>query len=376
MTSIRVAQVIARMNVGGPAVLIADLIRGLPRDLFTVDLATGTCGSEEEDYLLSQALDIHATRIPGFGRAVRPFDDLRALPSLKQYLKRSNPNIIHTHTAKAGVLGRQAARMGRSQARLVHTFHGHLLSGYFNPAKTSAVAAIERFLASRTDVLVSIGEQVRDDLLDRGIGTPEQFRVIPPGIAPPTTIDRETARRVLGVPEHRQVVSMIGRLTSIKRIDRFLDLAAMAKSDADCPIFLIAGGGEFEREAQDRVRTENLPVKFLGWVDDVGVVLSATDVVVLTSDNEGMPLSLIQAGMAGVAVVATNVGSVKEIVTSEVTGLLAAPDSEDLFAKLSRLLKDATLRESIGTNARAVTRSKFSLDVMIQAHAKLYEELT
>ena len=163
-------RVIARMNVGGPAVQVSGLMRHLPEDEFDQQLLTGWCADDEADYLHTQAPDIQATRVDGLGRAIRLGDDARALAVLVRRMRAFRPHIVHTHTAKAGILGRAATRLAGTGSATVHTFHGHLLHGYFSPAKTRAVIALESALARGTDRLVAVGPQVREDLLAAGVG--------------------------------------------------------------------------------------------------------------------------------------------------------------------------------------------------------------
>ena len=192
---IKVMQIIARMNVGGPAVIVADLMRGLDKSEFDQILITGFCDSDEADYLDTVATDVKATRIGGLGRSVSPIADARAFLSLIATIKRERPDVIHTHTAKAGVLGRLAAMIAGSKATRVHTFHGHLLHGYFDGWKTKLVIAIEKYLARHTDHLIAIGNQVKNDLLAAGIGKPPQFKVFFPGLTQPHTASKSEIGR-------------------------------------------------------------------------------------------------------------------------------------------------------------------------------------
>ena len=196
----RVVHVIARMNVGGPAVLISDTVRELDREEFDVRLITGNCGDDEADYLETQAPDIRAIRIDGLGRSVSPVNDVMALRRVVGRLRDIQPHIIHTHTAKAGVVGRLAARLAPIDARLVHTFHGHLFHGYLSPAKTWGLMAAEAVLARGNYRLIAVSPQVRDDLLVAGIGHQKQYEVIPPGVTLGALPDRESARAALHIP--------------------------------------------------------------------------------------------------------------------------------------------------------------------------------
>jgi glycosyltransferase involved in cell wall biosynthesis len=364
-------RVIARMNVGGPAVQVSGLMRHLPADEFDQRLFTGWCADDEADYLVTQAPDVEATRIAGLGRALRPGDDGRALATLVRHIREFRPHIIHTHTAKAGTLGRVAARLAGTGSATVHTFHGHLLHGYFSPAKTKAVVALESVLGRSTDRLVAVGPQVRDDLLAAGIGKPEQFSVIPPGLELPPAMAKEQAREMFGVPGDAPVVSFIGRLAPIKRPDRFVEVVRQVHRVRPDVRFLVAGEGT---EAQV-IADANLSITMLGWRDDVQNVLAASDAVLLTSDNEGTPLSLIQAALMGLPVVATNVGSVPDVVVHGETGWLANPDAPDLARASLEMLDSPAESGRRGQQAQERANRLYGVTRLAEDHARLYREI-
>ena len=373
MGKFRVMRVIARMNVGGPAVQVSGLMRHLPSADFDQRLFTGWCAEDEADYLETQALDVEAVRIDGLGRAVRPGDDVRALSQLVKQIRAFRPHIVHTHTAKAGVLGRVAARLAGVGSATVHTFHGHLLHGYFSPAKTRAVVRIERALAARTDRLVAVGDQVREDLLSAGIGSREQFAVIPPGLELPPALTRAEARSEFGLPADAPVVAFIGRLTGIKRPDRFIEIVRRVSADRPDVRFLVAGAGDQAQLIHDAART--LPIISLGWRSDVENVLAASDAVLLTSDNEGTPLSLIQAAMAGLPVVASDVGSVHDVVEDGATGWLAEPSVEALFAVLRESLSDPGQMQARGRAGAARAAQRYGIQRLVSDHVALYSDI-
>lgn len=350
----KVVHIIARMNVGGPAALLVNLLEGLPEQ----HLLAGDVQDGEADHLALRAPDTPYARVPGLGRSVRPGDDLRAFRFLVRELRRLRPDVVHTHTAKAGVLGRLAARRA-GVPHLVHTFHGHLLHGYFSPTTTRAVVHVERALARRTDRIVAVGQTVRDDLLAAGIGRPGQYDVIPPGVAVPPAPDRSTARELLGIPTDATVVATAGRLIGIKRPDRLLEVARLLPE----VIFVVAGEGPL-LEATRAAAPPN--VRLLGWRPDVEVVYAAADLALLTSDNEGMPVSLVEAALCGTPAVSTDVGSAREVVVGEVT----SRDPVALAAAVRRVL--AT---DLGEEVRAHAVRRFSRDAMLEAHAQLYAAL-
>lgn len=370
---IKVLQIIARMNVGGPAVIVADLMRGLDSSKFEQKLITGYCADNEADYLETVATDVKATRIGGLGRSISPMADARAFLKLIALIRRENPDVIHTHTAKAGVLGRLAAILASSNALKVHTFHGHLLHGYFASWKIKLVIAIERFLASRTDVLIAVGNQVKEDLLKAKIGSREQYKVFYPGLPLPADIDRDRAREELGLELNAIYCTFVGRLTQIKRPDRLLDVVAACQARGLDLKFLVAGEGELFETSKARALQEKLPVTFLGWRSDIDQLFAASDIAILTSDNEGIPLTLIQAAFAGIPIVAPRVGSISDIVIDGETGFLTSTQAGAMASALSALVTDEELREELGSVGRAHAEKYFSLEKSLADHASLYE---
>lgn len=371
--SLKVMQIIARMNVGGPAVIVADLMRGLDKAQFNQILITGYCDANEADYLETVATDIKATRIAGLGRSVSPIADLRAFISLVLMIKSEKPDVIHTHTAKAGVLGRLAAIIAGSRAIRIHTFHGHLLHGYFSGWKVKLVIAIEKFLARRTDFLIAVGTQVREDLLEVGIGRKDQYSVFLPGLPTPAAPQKLEARKNLGLDPTALYCTFVGRLTQIKRPDRLLDVVA-ACVGRELPIhFLVAGEGELFESSRARAISENLPITFLGWRSDIAQLFAASDIAILTSDNEGIPLTLIQAAQAGLPIVAPRVGSIADIVLDGESGYLTSTQPGAMASALSALAGDSQLRARLGAAGIAHTTAHFSLDKSLRDHASLYE---
>ena len=370
---IKVLQIIARMNVGGPAVIVADLMRGLDSSKFEQKLITGYCADNEADYLETVATDVKATRIGGLGRSISPIADARAFLKLIALIRRENPDVIHTHTAKAGVLGRLAAILAGSEALKVHTFHGHLLHGYFAGWKIKLVVAIEKFLATRTDVLVAVGNQVKEDLLKAGIGERNQYRVFFPGLPTPSDFNRDEVRKDLGLNLEETYCTFVGRLTQIKRPDRLLDVIAATKARGLNLHFLVAGEGELFESSKARAIEEKLPVTFLGWRSNIDQLFAASDIAILTSDNEGIPLTLIQAAFAGIPIVAPRVGSISDIVIDGETGFLTSTQAGAMASALSALVTDQDLRDELGSVGRAHAEKYFSLDKSLADHASLYE---
>jgi glycosyltransferase involved in cell wall biosynthesis len=372
---IRVMRIIARMNVGGPAVQVSGLVRGFNTTEFDHRLYTGFCAADESDYLETIATDLEAVRINGLGRRVNLCGDLNAFISLVKEIRKFKPHIIHTHTAKAGVVGRVASILSGHKSVRVHTFHGHLLNGYFGAGKTKLVILVEKFLALFTDQLLAVGARVKDDLLAAGIGNQSKFGVMPPGLQLAEVPSRSSARKELGLNDDATYCAFIGRITQIKRPDRFLDVVAEVKSRGIDLHFIVAGAGDLLQYCRDRAESENLPVTFLGWREDIEVVLAAADFVLLTSDNEGTPLSLIQAGMVGIPVVATNVGSTNEIVVNGESGLLTDLSVKQLADAVAKVATNSALRAKMGTAGNEYTLARYGVSRLVKDHQDLYLRL-
>jgi glycosyltransferase involved in cell wall biosynthesis len=372
---VKVMQIIARMNVGGPAVIVAELMRGLDKTRFEQILVTGYCDENEADYLDSVAKDIKATRIAGLGRSVSLVADLKAFFGLVSLIRKYKPDVIHTHTAKAGVLGRLASILAGRGAVRVHTFHGHLLHGYFSSALTKLVISIEKFFAARTSVLIAIGSKVKADLLAAGIGQADKYRVFFPGLPTPKITSKSAAQNALGISTGVLYCTFVGRLTQIKRPDRLLDVAAECKRRGIELRFLVAGEGELFEISKKRAMQEQLNMTFLGWRSDIDQIFAASDIAILTSDNEGIPLTLIQAAQAGLPIVATSVGSISDIVLNESTGYLTQTSATDLADAIEKLARDPQLRQMMGAAGKAHAERYFSLDRMIKDHSELYQSL-
>ena len=371
---VKVMQVIARMNVGGPAVLVADLMRNLDSQKFSTVLVTGYCDENESDYLDEVAQDVTAIRIPGLGRSVSPSKDLGAFFLLIKEIRKFKPDVIHSHTAKAGVLGRLAGLIARPQAKRVHTFHGHLLHGYFSSGKTRLVIALEKVLGLITYKFVAIGNVVKNDLVRAGIAPDSKFEVIYPGLQELDRYPQAEAQSALGLDPSKKYLVFVGRLTSIKRPERLIDLAAFLKVKHPNSWLLIAGAGELLEPLSAQAKKEALPITFLGWRKDIGWILSASDIAVLCSDNEGIPLTLIQASQAGLTIVSTDVGSVSDIVINGTTGLLTEVSSKGLIEGVSTLLDDPALGQRFGKAGEERAREFFSSRAMVERHQRLYSQ--
>lgn len=365
---IRVVHVMTRTNIGGPSVMLVDLLDGLDVQRFTQTVVRGAAVAEEGDYFADRAVRAEVVTIDGLRRAPGFVSELRSLFVMVRTLRRLRPDVVHTHMAKAGVIGRIAAVVARVPVR-IHTFHGHLLRGYFPPPVTRVVVTVERILRRVTSHALVVGEATRRDLVRAGIVTGARSTTIMPAARMLVARERSAARTALGLPPDAVVVGFVGRLTGIKRPDRFLRLAASVPGAT----FVVFGNGplyaEVRRDAAD------IPnVHLLDWNDDIGLVFGALDVVVLTSDNEGVPVSLIEAASLAVPVVATDVGGVREVVEDSVTGFVVSDDA-GLVSAVRQLVDDPELRRSMGARGAAMITHRCAMAGYLAVHAALYERL-
>ena len=372
---IKIMRIIARMNVGGPAIQITNMLNGLSPQEFEQRLYFGSCEAGEAEFISEISDQSMLHRISGFKRSIGIFTEISVFLHLVREIKRFNPDIIHTHTAKAGLLGRVAAMISGSHAKRVHTFHGHVLHGYFNPFISSLYALVERVLARYTDIIISVGPEVQADLLEYRIGKETKHRVIIPGIQVSERITKEDALKQLDLRSKKLTISFIGRFTSIKRLDRIVEVARLCKRERLDVQFLLAGEGSELEKIRDAAGLENLPMVFLGWRSDVERILSASDVLILTSDNEGTPIASIQASLLGVPTLATKVGSLQDVVIDGETGILTSTDVEDIFSALKRLYADENLVDQLGHQAKNFAEKEFSLNRFLSDYQKLYFSL-
>ena len=355
----KIIQVIARVNQGGTARWLEVLVSELRNLNHEVQLLSGNVeGNEIED---PSFLRLDGIRIKGLGRSLSLKQDVITIFELRKYFKKEQPDVINTHTAKAGVIGRLAS-LGLP-VKVIHTYHGHLLYGYFTPAKTRLVVVIEKILARFTDRIIAVGDQVRKDLLDAGIGKESQYRVIHPGIPKILFIERSGARSKFKIGERAFAVGWLGRLTNIKKPQRVLEIAKLMPELT----FLIGGTGELLQELE-LGSPEN--VRMLGWVDPKEF-WPACDVALLTSDNEGLPTSLIEAAFAGKPIVSEDVGSAREIFEDDVGGYLVN-DLKSRVDALNNLEKNPQRLSSMGSCAKKYAEANFSVMTFIETHLEVY----
>jgi glycosyltransferase involved in cell wall biosynthesis len=386
---VRVLRLITRLNIGGPSIQAITLSERLTPRGVTTRLVHGSLGEGEGDmrYLLSPATDVE--RLPSLRRELSPANDYAAFTRVSAILNEFRPHLVHTHMAKAGAIGRTAtalynrSRPRSDRARVVHTYHGHVLEGYFNPAKTALFVGIERMLARSTDRIVAISPAIRDELLrDHRIGRPEQYRIVPLGfdLSALTAIDdgaRTAARESLGIDRRAHVVSTVGRLTAIKQHQLFLEAARLIANHDTAAIFLIAGDGELRGALKEAARDFGIAdrVRFLGWRRDLATIYGASDVFLLTSRNEGTPVALIEGLAAGVPGVSTDVGGVRDVLRDDTGVVVPFGDAAGLASAVAQFLGDTNRRRAMGERGRVSVVARYGIDRLVDDIDALYREL-
>lgn len=384
---LRVLRVIARLNIGGPARHVTILDRGLRARGHETLLAFGPVG-EGEGSLEDLARDLPTRPIPELGRRIRALSDAVAFLRVLRLMFRVRPDVVHTHTAKAGTLGRLAAalynltRRRQSRAIVVHTFHGHVLAGYFGPVGDRLVRTTERVLARLTDRIVAISEQQRADLCDRfRIAPPDRVVVVPLGLELDDLLALTPAhpslRRTLGIADDAVVIGFVGRLVPIKQPLLLAEAFAAVASAAPEAVLLVAGDGPLADAFRADVEARGLTarVRFAGWQRDLRALYATCDVIALVSRNEGTPVAAIEGMAAGRTVVATAVGGVPDVVAGDRTGVLVpGQDPAAIADALLRVVRDAGLRARLGAAARDDVRARFRSERLVEDVERLYLE--
>ena len=383
---VRVLRVIARLNMGGPALHVAYLTAGLAKRGYETTLVAGSLAPGEDSMaFVADELGVDVVRIDELHREISPARDAVAAVRLARLIRKVRPHILHTHTAKAGAVGRFAALLA-GDARppvVVHTFHGHVLRGYFDPVRARAFRQLERTLARSTTALVAVSPQVRDDLVELDVAPATRFAVVRLGIELDQRVasgsnGRSETRRVLGIGEGPFTVGWIGRMTGIKRTDDvLLAFKSLRERGIDARLCLVGDGpdrAQVERRAHELgLMRETL---FVGYQEEVSRFFAAFDVFILPSANEGTPVTAIEALAAGKPVVATRVGGIPDVVRDGEDGFLVAPGDVDALAeRLAQLATDPELRDRMGDAARARVRERYSVERLVDDVDRLYRSL-
>lgn len=310
-------------------------------------------------------LKLGGSHIPGLGRSISIIADLKVFWTLRKLLIEIKPDVVNTHTAKAGLIGRLAARsIFKHRIAVVHTFHGHILYGYFGRIKTGIFVQLERVLSGLTDVILVSGLRVKNELLSKKIGREAQYVVIRPGVPPVMTYSQSVIRQKLSISEKQIVIGWLGRLTDIKRPDRVLEIAKLLPNF----IFLLGGDGELLESLKQKAPKN---VILMGWTTPVDV-WSASDIALLTSANEAQPISLVEAASAGLPLIGEDVGSVSEVIQNTVNGYLTH-NLDSRIKAIEKLASESELRKLMGEAAKKTAVELFGVDQFLNTHRLAYE---
>ena len=363
-----VLHIIARLNLGGTAKYLITLNNGLNKAGIKSLIATGYVQSGEIEDL--EVKKLKPIRIKNLGRKISLINDLRAAKEVREVILRIKPDILHTHTFKAGLLVRaQRNKIEESlgeKIKFVHTFHGHLFDDpEFKGFKALFIKLIEKSLSKRSDQLITVGESVKSDLESKRINGEKRTISIPPAVVPLKLLSKESALKKYRVQDKKRFrVLWLARVTGVKDPHKAI---AISQSLPEID-FYMAGGGDLLQEIKANA-PKNL--KVLGW-QDAKNVLPIADIFLSTSKNEGIPIAMIEAQLAGIPIVATNVGSVSEVVLNNKTGILCDRSEKQLVEGIKKLALDKKLRSTFSKNAKFMALKNFSTSKFIKAHRDVY----
>ncbi len=373
---IRIMNLIARLNVGGPAVAVTHLTERLSAPDYESILVCGTIEPGEGDMTYyARERGIEPIVIPELGRSLSPVRDLRTLWKVYQLIKEMKPDVVHTHAAKAGFVGRTAAWMAGVPV-IVHTFHGHVFKGYFSPTKTRFFIELERLTARMSDSIITLSEGLRRELAeDYRITRKGRITVLPLGLdlGVFTQMARKTGvfRQEQGIPTNAPLIGIVGRITPIKNHALFLKAAVEIRKQLPAARFVIVGDGEIRAEIEALVDQLGLreAVTFTGWQKDLAHIYSDLDVLVISSINEGTPVTVIEGLAACCPVVATAVGGVPDLLDHGKLGTLVKEQTQEALAKA--ILKTLASPPD-GKEAQALMVDRYGIERLVKDLDGLY----
>lgn len=378
---VRVLHAITRLDLGGSAENTLLTVAGLRPERFTTTLAVGvTQGERSPTEAVARERGVEFVDLPHLVREVRPWQDLRAAYSLWRLCRRGRYAIVHTHTSKAGLLGRLAAYLARVPV-IVHTPHGHVFYGYYGAGVTRLFIWLERLAGHWCDCVVALTEEDAADHVRFGVAPRDRFRVIHSGVdfsrLDACPVSAPEARSMLGLPSSGAIIATLGRLAAVKgQADLVTAFAAARRAGADAHL-VIYGEGEERQHLVDLATGLGVADRVIlpGWQRDIGLALRAVDVFALPSHNEGMGKALVEAMYSGLPCVATAVGGVPELIRHGEDGLLVPPrQPHELAGALLELLGDDQRRRALGAAARRRALS-YSAEAMVDKIEDLYGEL-
>jgi glycosyltransferase involved in cell wall biosynthesis len=381
--AVKVVNIVTRLNIGGVAHHVTNLMRGLDQAKYTQQLVCGFEGAGEGSMRkFIQAQGVTPIVIPQLvGNPRLNVSDALAFAHILRLLRRERPLILHTHTSKAGLLGRVAARLSGVPI-VVHTFHGLVLKGHYGRLKTSMVRVVERWLTRFSDRLIAVSDEDKKALLAYRIAPIHKIEVIPLGLELNQFIDSRRRRgvlhRELGIDPASRLVGIVGRIAPVKNHRLFFDAMARVLAGHRIAHVVVAGDGDLRPEMERYVNEMGIAnrVSFLGWRHDLPQVYTDLDVVVISSNNEGTPVSAIEAMAAGRPVVATRVGGLPDVISDGETGyLVAAGNIEQLASAIEHVLVGGETTDRLGRNARESVKDKFAVERLAADIDVLYRSL-
>jgi glycosyltransferase involved in cell wall biosynthesis len=390
----KVLRILNRFNLGGPTYNAVYLTKYMAPEFETLLIGGDKEESEESSLFIAEQEGIKPIIVPEMKRSINPFQDAKALKKIKAIIEDFKPDIVHTHASKAGVLGRRVAFKAKVPV-VVHTFHGHVFHSYFNPVKTAIIKKIERSLAQKSNAIVAISNEQKRELVEQfNICKEEKTHVIPLGFdLNKYTIDMVQKRRQFRskylIEEDEVVVTIVGRLVPVKNHDFFVEVVHKVLQQCKNKVrFFIVGDGEERQNILNKLTAMRLDhcywpsenrratVTLTSWHKDIDVVNAGSDIITLTSLNEGTPVSLIEAQAACKPLVSTRVGGINNIVLENKSAFLCdSGSSEDFAFNLLQLIDNENIRRDMAGAAQAFVLEHFSHTALCQKMTLLYHKL-
>ncbi|MGN6568628.1 MAG: glycosyltransferase [Flavipsychrobacter sp.] len=387
----RVLRILNRLIIGGPAINATYLTRYMAPDFETMLVIGGKDDHEQDADHLTGTLDINPVVIPEMKRSLNPVSDGQAFQKVKALIKEFKPDIVHTHAAKSGVIGRMAADACNVPV-IVHTFHGHVFHSYFNKWTTKTFVQIERYLAKRSSGIIAISEKQKEELANvYKICREEKITIIPLGLDLDKFQKDQAEKRIsfrakYNIQPDEIAIGIIGRIVPVKNHSLFVAAAKRALEQTKQRLkFVIIGDGDMREQMETEFAAAGISYAYqpnsnnnataicTSWLTDMDVVLAGLDIVALTSHNEGTPVSLIEAQAAARPVVSTNVGGVGDVVLNNECGFITKPgDAEEFANALLKLIASKELREQFGIAGRQFVQGKYSYQRLVSDMSAYY----
>ena len=365
----KVLHIITRLNTGGPAVFLDYLTQSMSELNYENMIAYGFCESNESDYTESHKFKAKLIKVNSLHRSLNPIDDIKTFFLLRKTIKQIKPDVVNTHTSKAGVLGRLAAKSVDKNLPVVHTFHGHLIYGYFARYKSFVFTIIEKIMAKFTNSAVAVTGETKSSLTALGIGKKLNWQVIPIGITP-----KDNQIKSISAGDKIKLL-WVGRFTDIKdpfyavEVLKLLNVQSLNKFE----LIMVGEGELFE---QIKAAAKNLPITLTGWVVNPFESEIDFDLLLITSKNEGLPLVMLEAASNHRVTMSRDVGGVGEFIKNNETGYLIKGGAKDMADKLIQISENKNVLEELGMKANKLLKQRFSAENMAKSYLSLYSSLT